>query len=34
MVEIFGDLAKNNLVAVRGTDELRPATRVNVKQAT
>ena len=34
MVEVFGDLAENDLVAVRGTDELRPATRVNVKQAT
>jgi multidrug efflux pump subunit AcrA (membrane-fusion protein) len=34
LVEVFGDLAENDLVAVRGTDELRPATRVNVKQAT
>ena len=34
LVEVFGDLAENDLVVVRGTDELRPATRVNVKQAT
>src|SRR6266404_2348077 len=34
MVEVFGDLTENDLVAVRGTDELRPNTRVNVKQAT
>jgi len=34
MVEVFGDLSQNDLVAVRGTDELRPNTRVNVKQAT
>lgn len=34
LVEVFGDLAENDLVAVRGTDELRPDTRVNVKQAT
>jgi hypothetical protein len=33
-VEVFGDLAENDLVTVRGTDELRPDTRVNVKQAT
>jgi RND family efflux transporter MFP subunit len=33
LVEVFGDLAENDLVAVRGTDELRPDTRVNVKQA-
>ena len=34
LVEVFGDLAENDLVAVRGTDELRPATSVNVKQVT
>jgi RND family efflux transporter MFP subunit len=33
-VEVFGDLEENDLVAVRGTDELRPDTRVNVKQPT
>ena len=34
LVEVFGDLAENDLVAVRGTDELRPNTRVNARTAT
>ena len=34
LVEVFGDLSENDLVAVRGTDELRPDTRVVTKQAT
>ena len=33
LVEVFGDLGENDLVAVRGTDELRPDTRVATKQA-
>jgi hypothetical protein len=33
LVEVFGDLGENDLVAARGTDELRPDTRVVVKQA-
>lgn len=33
LVEVFGDLAENDLVAVRGTDELRPDTRVITKPA-
>jgi multidrug efflux pump subunit AcrA (membrane-fusion protein) len=33
IVEVFGDLAENDLVAVRGTDELRPDTHVNSKQS-
>jgi len=31
LVEVFGDLAPGDLVAVRGTDELRTGTRVRVK---
>jgi hypothetical protein len=34
MVEVFGDLAENDVVAVRGTDELRPNSRVNARTAT
>jgi RND family efflux transporter MFP subunit len=30
-VEVFGDLQEGNEVAVRGTDELRPGTRVNAQ---
>ena len=33
LVEVFGDLAENDVVATRGTDELRAGTRVNVKEA-
>ena len=32
LVEVFGDLQENDLVAVRGTDELRSGTSVDVKQ--
>ncbi|MCI0389781.1 MAG: efflux RND transporter periplasmic adaptor subunit [Acidobacteria bacterium] len=32
LVEVFGDLAQGDLIAVRGTDELRAGTKVNVKQ--
>ena len=31
LVEMFGDLQEGNEVAVRGTDELRPGTRVNAQ---
>jgi RND family efflux transporter MFP subunit len=31
-IEVFGDLQANDLVAVRGTDELKPGTQVGVKQ--
>lgn len=33
MVEIFGDLHEGEIVAVRGTDELRPGTSVVVQQS-
>ena len=33
LVEIFGDIAENDLVATRGTDELRVGTKVNVKES-
>jgi RND family efflux transporter MFP subunit len=33
LVEVFGDLHAGDLVAVRGTDELRPGTRVEPKVA-
>ncbi|MFN8656847.1 MAG: efflux RND transporter periplasmic adaptor subunit [Candidatus Obscuribacterales bacterium] len=33
LVEVFGALADGDLIAVRGTDELRPARKVAVKQA-
>ena len=33
LVEVFGDLQENDLVAVRGTDELRAGVPVNTKQA-
>jgi RND family efflux transporter MFP subunit len=32
LIEVFGDLAPGDQIAVRGTDELRAGTRVNVKQ--
>jgi RND family efflux transporter MFP subunit len=32
LVEVFGDLAPGDYIAVRGTDELRAGTKVNVKQ--
>jgi len=34
LVEVFGDLAENDVVATRGTDELRAGTKVNVKEST
>ena len=33
LVEVFGDLAENDVVATRGTDELRAGTKVNVKES-
>jgi hypothetical protein len=33
LVEVFGDLAENDVVATRGTDELRVGTKVNVKES-
>ena len=33
LVEVFGDLQENDVVAVRGTDELRPGNAVNAKAA-
>jgi hypothetical protein len=30
MTEVFGDLHEGDMVAVRGTDELRPGTSVSV----
>ena len=33
LVEVFGDLAENDVVATRGTDELRAGTNVNVKES-
>ena len=33
LVEIFGEIKEGDMVAVRGTDELRPGTRVIVKHA-
>lgn len=34
LVEVFGDLQEGDQVAVRGTDELRPGTRVNAQVVT
>lgn len=34
LVEVFGNLAAGDQIAVRGTDELRAGMRVSVKQAT
>ena len=34
LVEVFGNLAENDVVATRGTDELRIGTKVNVKEST
>lgn len=34
LVEVFGDLAAGDTIAVRGTDELRAGTKVNIKQPT
>jgi len=31
LIEIFGDVHAGDTVAARGTDELRPGTRVNTK---
>jgi membrane fusion protein (multidrug efflux system) len=33
LVEVFGDLAENDVVATRGTDELRAGTKVNAKES-
>ena len=33
LVEVFGDLTENDVVATRGTDELRIGARVNVKES-
>ena len=33
LIEVFGDLREGDLVAVKGTDELRPGTSVNAKLA-
>ena len=33
LVEVFGDLAENDVVATRCTDELRAGTKVNVKES-
>jgi membrane fusion protein (multidrug efflux system) len=33
LVEVFGELAENDVVATRGTDELRAGTKVNVKES-
>ena len=32
LVEVFGDLQENDVVAMRGTDELRSGVTVNTKQ--
>ena len=34
LVEVFGNLAENDVIASRGTDELRQGTKVNVKEST
>lgn len=34
MIEVFGDLSVGDLIAVRGTDEIRPGTKVITKQST
>jgi len=33
LIEIFGDVGEGDVVAVRGTDELRPGMRVNAQFA-
>ena len=33
LVEVFGDLAENDVIATRGTDELRQGTKVNAKES-
>src|SRR5437016_7881267 len=33
LVEVFGDLAENDVVATRGTDELRAGLKVDVKES-
>lgn len=33
LVEVFGELAENDVVATRGTDELRVGAKVNVKES-
>ncbi len=34
LVEVFGDLAPGDQIAIRGTDELRQGARVTTKKAT
>jgi len=34
LVEVFGDPAENDIIATRGTDELRQGTKVNAKEST
>lgn len=34
LIEVFGDLQNNDIIAVRGTDELRSGVQVNAKQST
>jgi len=33
LIEVFGDLHEGDVVAVRGTDELRPGTAVSIQQS-
>jgi hypothetical protein len=33
MTEVFGELHEGDIVAVRGTDELRPGTSVSAQQS-
>jgi len=32
LVEVFGDLHAGDVVAVRGTDEIKPGTEVRIKE--
>lgn len=32
LVEVFDDLAASNIIAARGTNDLRVGTKVNIKQ--
>jgi hypothetical protein len=34
LVEVFGDLQENDVIATRGTDELRAGTPIVARQAT
>jgi len=33
LMEVFGDIAENDVIATRGTDELRVGTKVNMKES-